>query len=100
MYQLASGTGGFPHLNPNDLTSGLEKIAREQNAYYLLGYAPVDSKEGSCHTLKVKVERSGTTVRARSGFCNSTPSDPLVGKPIEKELETRAASASGAASAN
>ena len=100
MYELASGTGGFPILNTNDLTSGLEKIAREQNAYYLLGYAPAESKEGSCHTLKVKVERSGTNVRARSGFCNSTPSDPLLGKPVEKELETRAASASGAASAN
>jgi hypothetical protein len=82
------------------LASGLEKIAREQNAYYLLGYAPAESKEGSCHALKVKVERSGTTVRARSGFCNETPSDPLAGKPIEKELETRAASASGAAAAN
>lgn len=100
MYQLASGTGGFPILNTNDLSSGLEKIAREQNAYYLLGYAPADSKEGSCHTLKVKVERGGTNVRARSGFCNATPTDPLVGKPIEKELEARAAAVSGAASAN
>ena len=90
MYALATGTGGFPILNTNDLLPGLEKIAREQSEYYLLGYSPTDSPAGSCHTLKVKVERGGTNVRARSGFCNVLPSDPLAGKPIEKELETRA----------
>ncbi|MGB8440803.1 MAG: hypothetical protein WCE26_15510, partial [Candidatus Acidiferrales bacterium] len=98
MYALASGTGGFPILNTNDLLPGLEKIAREQSEYYLLGYTPPNSPDGSCHTLKVKVERGGTNVRARSGFCNSAPADPLEGKPIEKELETRA-SATGAAGA-
>lgn len=93
LYQLASGTGGFPIMNTNDLLPGLEKISREQNEYYLLGYAPSESKEGSCHTLKVKVERSGANVRARSGFCNVPPSNPLAGKPVEKDLEMRAASA-------
>jgi VWFA-related protein len=98
MYDLANGTGGFPILNTNDLLPGLEKISREQNSYYLLGYAPEDSKEGSCHTLKVKVERGGANVRARSGFCNVPPTDPLAGKPIEKDLESRAA-ATGAPAA-
>ena len=96
MYALATGTGGFPILNTNDLMSGLEKIAREQSEYYLLGYAPAESPAGSCHTLKVKVERSGTNVRARSGFCNIVSTDMLAGKPIEKEMESRA-SASGSA---
>ena len=54
MYALASGTGGFPILNTNDLLPGLEKIAREQSEYYLLGYTPPESAAGSCHTLKVK----------------------------------------------
>jgi VWFA-related protein len=96
LYELASGTGGFTILNTNDLLPGLEKISREQNEYYLLGYAPSDSKEGSCHTLKVKVERSGANVRARTGFCNVPSSNPLAGKPVEKDLEMRAASASAA----
>ncbi len=99
MYALATGTGGFPILNTNDLMSGLEKIAREQSQYYLLGYAPAESPAGSCHTLKVKVERGGTNVRARSGFCNIVSTDLLAGKPIEKEMESRA-SASGAAAGN
>ena len=86
---LASGTGGFPILNTNDLLSGLQKIASEQDEYYLLGYVPPSSSDGSCHTLKVKVEVSGTNVRARSGYCNVKDTDLLAGKPIEKELETR-----------
>ena len=93
MYALASGTGGFPILNSNDLLAGLQKIAKEQDQYYLLGYAPTDSAEGSCHTLKVKVERSGESVRARSGYCNVKPADLLAGKPIEKDLEARASGA-------
>ena len=91
LYELAEGTGGFPIFNTNDLFAGLQKIAREQNEYYLLGYAPAESPAGSCHTLKVKVEGHGANVRARSGYCNVKPSDVLAGKPIEKELETRAA---------
>jgi VWFA-related protein len=90
LYQLADGTGGFVILNTNDLLGGLERIAKDQNQYYLLGYKPAVSAEGSCHALKVKVERGGTTVRARSGYCNVRPADLLAGNPIEKDLETRA----------
>jgi|HubBroStandDraft_6_1064221.scaffolds.fasta_scaffold43383_1 VWFA-related protein len=93
LYALAEGTGGFPIFNTNDLLNGLQKIAAEQNEYYLLGFAPSDSAEGSCHTLKVKVERNGTNVRARSGYCNVKPTDALAGKPIEKELEAHASGA-------
>jgi VWFA-related protein len=90
LYQLADGTGGFVIVNTNDLLGGLERIAKDQNQYYFLGYKPAVSSEGSCHILKVKVERGGTTVRARSGYCNSRSADLLAGNPIEKDLETRA----------
>jgi len=91
LYQLAQGTGGFVILNTNDLLGGLQRIANDLNQYYLLGYKPAVSSEGSCHTLKVKVERGGTNVRARSGYCNAKPVDFLAGNSIEKDLETRAA---------
>jgi hypothetical protein len=90
LYQLAQGTGGFVILNTNDLLGGLQRIANDQNQYYLLGYKPAVSSEGSCHTLKVKVERGGTNVRARSGYCNAKPVDFLAGNSVEKDLETRA----------
>jgi VWFA-related protein len=90
LYQLAGGTGGFVIVNTNDLLSGLEKIAREQTQYYILGYSPAVSAEGTCHIIKVKVTVSGAIVRSRSGYCNVRPVDLLAGKPIEKELEGRA----------
>jgi len=94
LYELAEGTGGFVIVNTNDLVGGLQKIANEQSEYYLLGYKPPDTPEGSCHTLKVKVERGGTIVRARSGYCKVHPVDALAGSPVEKTLETQATGSS------
>lgn len=90
LYALAEGTGGFVIANSNDLLGGMERIARDQGQYYVLGYTPTESPEGSCHTLHVKVDRGGTVVRSRSGYCNVRPVDLLAGKPEEKELEKHA----------
>lgn len=87
---LAEGTGGFTIFNTNDLLSGLEKIGREQNEFYLLGYVPPSSTEGSCHVLKVKMNEGGLHVRSRSGYCNAKPTNVLEGTPVEKQLEARA----------
>lgn len=93
LYSLAEGTGGFVIVNTNNLLGGLEKIAREQNEYYVLGYTPAESTPGNCHELKVKVDRGGSTVRARSGYCDAKPQDLLAGTAAERNLETRAAAA-------
>ena len=87
---LAEGTGGFTIFNTNDLLGGLERIGREQNEFYILGYVPGDTPEGSCHTLKVKLNRGGLNVRARSGYCNTRSANVLEGKPLEKQLESHA----------
>jgi VWFA-related protein len=90
LYELADGTGGFLIHNTNDLLAGMERIAKEQNEYYIVGYTPPDSRDGSCHTIKVKVDRGGTIVRSRTGYCNVKPLDFLADKPIERELESHA----------
>ena len=90
MYALADGTGGFPILNSNDLLGGLAKIAQEQDEYYFLGYSPSGEDDGSCHTLRVKMERGGLKVRARTGYCTMKSKDMLAGKPAEKDLEADA----------
>jgi len=94
MYMLANGTGGFVIINTNDLAGGMEKIAREQDQYYILGYTPPETPEGSCHTLKVKVNKGGSSVRYRTGYCNVRQVDVLAGKPAETELEALAVGAS------
>lgn len=91
LQSLAEGTGGFAIVNTNDLLGGLDRIAKEQNEFYLLGYVPPETSEGSCHTIKVKLEHGGMQVRSRSGYCNVRPVNPLDGKPIEKQLELQAA---------
>ena len=88
---LAEGTGGFTVLNTNDILGGLNRVARELSEFYILGYVPPTSKEGSCHTLKVKLDRGGVEIRSRSGYCNTRPVDPLEGKPLEKQMEAQAA---------
>ena len=94
-YALASGTGGFVITNTNDLLSGMQKISAEQNQYYVLGYSPTDSPEGSCHALKVKVDRGDTVIRARSGYCSVKSTDLLAGTTTSKTLEARATSEQG-----
>lgn len=91
LYQLAEGTGGFVIVNTNDLLGGMQRIAKDQSEYYLLGYKPPESTDGSCHTLKVKVDRGGTSVRSRSGYCKVRPLDLLAGTATEKDLEARGA---------
>jgi VWFA-related protein len=90
MQMLADGTGGFVIRNSNDLFAGLEKIGHEMDEYYVLGYTPPPSEEGTCHALRVKVDQGGTSVRARSGYCNARPQDILAGSAAEKTLESRA----------
>lgn len=90
LYALANGTGGFVILNTNDLLGGMDKIANELGEYYVLGYTPAETPEGTCHTLRVKVERHDTVVRSRSGYCNVKPADMLAGQPLEKQLENQA----------
>jgi VWFA-related protein len=89
LYMLADGTGGFVILNTNDLLGGIQKIADEQNEYYVLGYTPPETPEGSCHTLRVRVDRGGTVVRSRSGYCNVKSPDALAGAPLGRQLQAR-----------
>jgi len=92
-FTIARGTGGFVASRSNDLLTELQKIGAEQSAYYVLGYVPPDSKEGACHALRVKVDRSGAAVRARSSYCTAKPQDMLAKSRVEQDLEKRAAAA-------
>jgi len=91
LQMLAEGTGGFAIFNTNDLLGGLIKMTRELDEFYVLGYVPAAAQEGSCHSLRVKVNKGGTEVRSRSGYCNTRAADPLEGKPLEKQMEAQAA---------
>jgi len=66
---VAADTGGFSFRNPNDLLGGMEKVARDLRAYYLLGYIPTNGRhDGKFRKLQVEVSRPGLSVRARKGY--------------------------------
>jgi VWFA-related protein len=88
---MANGTGGFVVRNTSDLLAGLQNIAKEQDQYYVLTYVAPEAKEGTCHTIRVKVDRKQTTVRSRTSYCTEKPLDLLAGTSAEKDLDKRAA---------
>jgi hypothetical protein len=93
LYALAKGTGGFEIFNTNDFLQGLQKVAKEMNEYYNLGYTPPSqTHDGSYHKIQVKIGRSGVILRYRTGYFDVKSPDLLQGKPEGKALEERAAS--------
>jgi VWFA-related protein len=91
LHSLAAETGGRELLNPNNLLGELGRIADDEEQHYVLGYYPAVA-EGSCHALRVAVERKGVDIWARKGYCSAKPPDILAGNASEKALEARAAS--------
>jgi VWFA-related protein len=75
---VADATGGSTLRDTNDLLGGLERLADESSAYYLLGYQPEKAPDARWRKLEVRVSRAGATVRARKGYTAtaSAPSSP------------------------
>lgn len=93
LFALAKGTGGLVIHNTNDFAAGLQKIVKDLDEYYIIGYVPPDqAHDGSYHKIRVKVERKGIELRARNGYYDTKSPDLLAGKPEGKVLEERAAS--------
>lgn len=66
---IAADTGGYSLRNPNDLAGGMQRVAHESRAYYLLGYvSPVNRRDGKFRKIQVEVRRPGLEVRARKGY--------------------------------
>jgi VWFA-related protein len=89
---LADATGGHELNRGNDVLAVFELLAREQDESYTLAYVPAESPEGSCHPLKVTVDRSDVKVRGRNLYCNVHEITLASTNPLEAELENLAAS--------
>ena len=93
LYALAAGTGGFTIFNTNNFGPELDKVARDLQEYYVLGYVPPNPiYDGRYHRIRVKLDRKGVTVRFRNGYFDTKSPDLLAGKPEGKALEERAMS--------
>ena len=66
--QVAEDSGGFA-IRRGDSSAGMARIAREAEAYYLLGYEPPQRPgKAGFRKVTVRVARDGVTVRARKGY--------------------------------
>ena len=67
---VATDSGGFVVRNTNDLSQGVQKLANEPQAYYLLGYNPMNAtRDGKFRKIQVKLANGrGLQVRARKGY--------------------------------
>lgn len=56
---------------------------------YVLTYAPPSSPDGSCHHIKLTVDRPDSLVLARSEYCNTrqSPADPLKGTKLGEQMQ-------------
>jgi len=90
---LAEATGGYLLSRGNDGHGVFDQLTREQDESYTLAYVPAVSPEGSCHTLKITVNRPDVKVRGRNLYCNVPQASVAVVKPKQNELESLAESA-------
>jgi hypothetical protein len=81
---IAENTGGTSIRDTNDLVGGVERIAEESSAYYLLGYQPEQAPDGKWHKLEVKVARPGVKVRTRHGYQAAPPPTAASTSPASK----------------
>jgi VWFA-related protein len=81
MAELADGTGGTYFHNSNDLQGGFQALTAVPEYVYLLELSLQNVKQdGSYHSLKVKVDKDGLTLKARLGYFAPKPAKPKNGK--------------------
>jgi len=67
--QFAEMTGGKAFYNTNDLATSFKRAADDASSYYLVGYyLDTHNNRAGWRSLKVKVDKKDTEVRARKGF--------------------------------
>src|SRR5579863_5446514 len=69
METFASMTGGRAFYNTNDLASGFRQAFDDESSYYLAGYyLDTHSRDPGWRSLKIRLDRKDSEVRAREGF--------------------------------
>ena len=65
---LALQTGGEAVLDPAQLGAGLQRVARDLDAYYMLTYTSSHAPDGRFYDVQIRTKRRDAVVRARSGY--------------------------------
>jgi len=88
--------GGFHDLQYQRFARRPGAHRSEQNEFYILGYVPADTPEGSCHTIKVKLNRGGLSApRLAQRLLQYQVDKRIGGKPLEKRSKRTGSSQTG-----
>jgi len=69
LFLLSNPTGGEVFHNSNDLSRDLDRMLRQQEVVYVLGFQAPTTKQGQFHALKVRVDGApGARVFHRAGY--------------------------------
>lgn len=80
LVEMAERTGGTALLNTFNVKESLDRVARDLEVFYSLGYASPGGGDGKYHAIKVTTKVPGLTVRSRSGY---------VDKPVVEQIADR-----------
>lgn len=75
LMSLAEETGGRPFVGSNRPELQLPQMVRDSSAYYLLGYRSPAPTDGKFHRIRVRLNKEGYEVRARSGYFAPSATD-------------------------
>jgi hypothetical protein len=102
---VALDTGGIVVRNTNDLSTGIQRVSAESQAFYLLGYYPANTaRDGKFRRIKVELvgdKGKGLKVRARRGYFASlegeepefeSKADPAIAQALDSPYEVRGVS--------
>jgi hypothetical protein len=74
---LAEGTGGLAFTRSSNIGGLLDRMARDFDTFYSLGYNPPAERDPSFHEIEVKVRRPGARVRHLKGYRQKDPIENL-----------------------
>lgn len=84
LFLLANSTGGTVFRNSNDITADFDRLSKQHEVVYVLGFRAPVGKAGQFHDLKVKlVNVPGARIQHRGGYYDAGPESV-----IERSLTT------------
>ena len=72
LHMIADATGGLAITNTNAVERSLERVAKDFDNYYSLGFPAEHGRTGRYYKLDVKMKRPGLRVRHRTGYRDQT----------------------------
>lgn len=82
LIELAKSTGGSSVLETLAFGGAFDRVARDFDSFYSLGYRSHHGGDGKYHRIEVRVNRPGLKARHRSGFVDKPESERIADRTL------------------